>query len=158
PSRLRAAVAIGVAILAASLAQPVLLTATPAPRALPETVMVEAVHVSLPSLPPPKPPEPPAWATAVSPDGALTVLARDREGVLRGADGTAIALGPGKPIAVAFAPDGKRLATVGPGPLVRTWDERGCFLAKACARAAARAAVYTPDGSYLLVLDAAGDI
>jgi hypothetical protein len=158
PSRLRAAAAVGVAILSASLAQPVLLPATPVPRLSPEPIVVETWTVSSPSLPPPKSAEPPAWATAASSRGALTVLARDHEVVLRRPDGTDKALGPGKPIAVAFAPDGKQLATVGPGPLVRTWDERGCLQAKTCVSAAARAATYTPDGTYLLILDAGGDI
>src|SRR5262249_52942758 len=66
--------------------------------------------------------------------------------------------GPGKPLALAFAPDGKQLATAGPGNLVRTWDDRGSLLAKACVPAAARAVTYTPDGTRLLVLDAAGGI
>jgi WD40 repeat protein len=107
---------------------------------------------------PPKVAEPPAWATAAAPDGAVTALARDHEVVLRRADGTVTALGPGKPIALAFAPDSKRLATAGPGRLVRTWDDRGCLLAKACVPAPAWSITYTPDGTRLLVLDAAGGI
>ena len=71
---------------------------------------------------------PPAWPTAPSPDGEVTALARDNEVLLRQADGSVKPLGPGKPLALAFAPGGKRLATAGPGPLVRTWDYRGSLL------------------------------
>jgi WD40 repeat protein len=85
-------------------------------------------------------------------------VARDNEVVLRRPDGTSKVLGPGKPLALAFAPDGKRLATAGPGTLVRTWDYGGNTLAEARVPAAARAIAYTPDGTYLLVLDAAGGI
>jgi WD40 repeat protein len=94
----------------------------------------------------------------VAPGGGLTVLARDNEVVLRRPDGSEKALGPGRPLALAFAPDGKRLATAGPGSLLRTWDDRGCLLAKASVSAAGRALTYTPDGTRLLVLDAAGGI
>ena len=59
---------------------------------------------------------------------------------------------------MAFAPGGRRLATAGPGPLVRTWDDRGNLLAEVHAPAAARAIAYVPDGTRLLVLDAAGGI
>src|SRR5207302_924554 len=83
--------------------QPVLLPATPvADMPSPEPVVFEGPSASAPSRPPPKSTEPPAWATAVSPGGALTVLARDHEVVLRRPDRTVKALGPGKPIAVAF--------------------------------------------------------
>jgi len=101
--------------------------------------------------------EPPAWATATVP-GGLTVAARDREVVLQRPDGTSRVLGPGRPLAVAFAPDGKRLATAGPGPLLRIWNDQGERVATARTPAAARALVYTPDGARLLVLDAAGGI
>jgi WD40 repeat protein len=77
---------------------------------------------------------------------------------LRRPDGTVTALGPGKPLALAFAPDRQRLATAGPGPLVRTWDYEGHKLAEARVPAAARSVAYTPDGRRLLVLDAAGRI
>jgi WD40 repeat protein len=93
-----------------------------------------------------------------APGGAYTVLARDREVILRYPDGTDRALGPGRPCAVAFAPGAMRLATAGPGRLVRTWDNQGTLIAEACAPAAARAVAYTPDGSRLLVLDAAGGV
>jgi len=86
------------------------------------------------------------------------VLARNKEVVLRRPDGTETRLGPGRPLALAFAPGGKRLATAGPGSLVRTWDDRGSLLAQASGLAAARALTYTPDGTRLLVLDAAGVI
>jgi WD40 repeat protein len=88
----------------------------------------------------------------------LTAEARDREVVLRRPDGTVTALGPGKPLALAFAPHDQELATAGPGPLVRTWDYQGNPLAEARVAAAARALAYTPDGRWLLVLDAAGGI
>jgi len=78
--------------------------------------------------------------------------------VLRRADGTVTVLGPGKPLALAFAPDSRRLATAGPGTLVRTWDDRGCQVNETHVPAAARAVAYTPDGTLLLVLDAAGGV
>jgi WD40 repeat protein len=93
-----------------------------------------------------------------APGGAYTVLARDREVILRYPDGTDRVLGPGRPYAVAFAPDAARLATAGPGSLVRTWDDRGTLLAETHAAAAARAVAYTPDGGRLLALDAAGEV
>jgi WD40 repeat protein len=68
------------------------------------------------------------------------------------------ALRPGKPLALAFAPNNRRLATAGPGPLVRTWDYGGYVQAEARVPAAARGIAYTPDGQRLLVLDAAGGI
>jgi WD40 repeat protein len=94
----------------------------------------------------------------VAPGGGITVLARDKEVVLRYPDGTEKPLGPGRPLALAFAPDGKRLATVGPGNLVRTWDDRGGLLARSRVPAPGRALTYTPDGNRILVLDAAGGI
>jgi WD40 repeat protein len=106
----------------------------------------------------PKPREPRSWATAEAPGGGFVVLARDREVLLRRPDGTTRILGPGRPLALSFAPGGKRLATAGPGALVRTWDNRGEPVAETYGPAAARAVAYTPDGSALLVLDAAGGI
>jgi hypothetical protein len=100
--------------------------------------------------------EPPAWATATAPASGLAVLARDREVLLRRSDGSTRELGPGRPLAVAFAPGGRRVAAVGPGVLVRTWDDRGEPLATARAAHPARALTYTPDGTRLLVLDGAG--
>jgi WD40 repeat protein len=87
-----------------------------------------------------------------------TAVAQDNEVVLRRADGTVTVLGPGKPIALAFAPGENRLATVGPGTLVRVWDYQGRQLAEATVRAPARGIAYTPDSSQLLVLDAEGGI
>jgi WD40 repeat protein len=88
------------------------------------------------------------------------VVARDHEVVLRYPDGTTRVLGPGRPLALAFAPalppGGARLATAGPGPLVRTWDDRGDLIATARGTARAVALCYTPDGTRVLVLDAAG--
>jgi beta-lactamase regulating signal transducer with metallopeptidase domain len=100
--------------------------------------------------------EPRSWATAES--TSLTVLARDKELLLRRADGSTSVLGPGRPIAVSFAPRGRRIATAGPGTLVRTWDEVGILMAEAKVSNAARSVAYTPDGSRLLVLDSAGGI
>src|SRR5262249_20334027 len=102
--------------------------------------------------------EPRAWATAPAPGGVITAVARDNEIVLRRPDGTVKALGSGRPIALAFAPGGQRLATAGPGTLVRTWSDGGELLAQTSVPAAARAVAYTPNGSSLLVLDAAGGI
>jgi bla regulator protein BlaR1 len=102
--------------------------------------------------------EPRAWATASPPGGELTVLARDSEFVLRQSDGASYVLGPGRPIALSFAPRMQQLATAGPGALVRTWDYRGSMLAEAQVPASARAIAYLPDGTRLLVLDAAGGI
>jgi beta-lactamase regulating signal transducer with metallopeptidase domain len=167
PSRLRGGAAIRALCLAVLLVQPVLRAATSASGVGSPESKVRGQSVRLDSgrlnsgawhSSPPKCAEPPAWATATAPTGAVTALARDREVVLRGADGTVTALGPGKPVALAFAPDGKRVATAGPGPLVRTWDYRGYLLAKACAPAPAWSVTYTPDGTRLLVLDAAGGI
>ena len=89
----------------------------------------------------------------------MTVLARDQEcSSCAQPDGTCRVLGPGRPLALAFAPGGQRLASAGPGQLVRTWDQRGNLLAEAHTPAAARAISYVPDGTRLLVLDAAGGI
>jgi beta-lactamase regulating signal transducer with metallopeptidase domain len=151
------------AALAASLVQPVLQAAPPEATAPPPPASVPADASPQPSpmlstTPPPKSVEPPAWATAKGPAGAVEALARDHEVVLRRADGTETALGPGKPLALAFAPNNQRLATAGPGPWVRTWDYGGNVLAVARVPAAARSVAYTPDGGRLLVLDAAGGI
>jgi bla regulator protein blaR1 len=172
PARLRGAIrAAAVAVL---LTQPVLIAATLDPgirsqgsevssqesgvRGQTPGVRGQAGSPRSRSPLPPKSTEPPAWATAPAPGGAVTAVARDHEVVLRRPDGTVTALGPGKPVALAFAPDGKRLATAGPGTLVRSWDDRGCLLAEARAPAAAWAIAYAPDGTYFLVLDAAGGI
>jgi beta-lactamase regulating signal transducer with metallopeptidase domain len=165
PTRLGRAVLAGAVVVA--LSQPVLTAATQKSEIGNQKSEVTSPITfpdSYPSAPgswpllPPKPVEPPAWATVLAPGGTLTALARDREVVLRQADGTVKALGPGKPVALAFAPDGKRLVTAGPGALVRTWDDHGCLLADACVPAAAWAVAYAPDGTCLLVLDAAGGI
>jgi bla regulator protein blaR1 len=165
PSRLPGSVAVRAAAVAVLLVQPVLRAATPAipePSSGPVIIKHKHPRPSSPSSPlpksMPKPREPRAWATAVAPGGGLTVLARDKEVVLRRPDGTEKPLGPGRPIALAFAPDGKRLATAGPGCLVRTWTDGGCLLVKGSVPAAARALTYTPDGTKLLVLDAVGGI
>ena len=162
PRRLRGGPAVRLLAVAVLLTQPVLRAAVSVPPDAPpdpEPVAAEAPRAD--TTPPPavrKVAEPPAWATAVAPGGALTVLARDREVVLRRPDGTTRALGPGRPLAAAFAPGGRHLATVGPATLVRTWDDAGNPLAEAHASAAARAVAYTPDGNGLLVLDAAGGV
>jgi beta-lactamase regulating signal transducer with metallopeptidase domain len=168
PSRLRGRAVIRALTLAVLLIQPVLRAATsesgvrgPESEARSQTVFPEPYVMTSdtwPLPPPKKSAEPPAWATAVAPNGAITALARDKDVVLRRADGTVKALGPGKPLALAFAPDSKRLATAGPGPLVRTWDDRSRLLAKASVPAAAWSITYTPDSTRLLVLDAAGCI
>jgi beta-lactamase regulating signal transducer with metallopeptidase domain len=167
PSRLRGAVAVRAAVVAALLIQPVLRAATTkpvvrsqSPAVRDRTVFPDTCPRSPgPSpLPSPKSDEPPAWASASAPGGAVTAVARDHEVVLRRPDGTVTPLGPGKPIALAFAPGSQRLATAGPGPLVRSWNYRGIVLAEALTPAAALAVAYTPDGSRLLVLDAAGGI
>jgi len=106
----------------------------------------------------PKSVEPPSWAVASSPDGAITAIARNNEVVLRRPDGKVTVLGPGKPLALAFAPNTQQLATAGPGSLVRTWDYAGNRLAEAHVPAAARGVAYTPDGTRLLVLDDSGGI
>jgi beta-lactamase regulating signal transducer with metallopeptidase domain len=164
PRQLPGGAAIRVAAVALLLVQPVLKAAAPQLTTSPEPDPV-GIQSTQPVVSPsplprsvPKSREPRAWATVVAPGGGITVLARDKEVVLRYADGTEKPLGPGRPLALAFAPDGKRLATVGPGNLVRTWDDRGNLLARASVPAAGRALTYTPDGARLLVLDAAGGI
>ncbi len=167
PGRLRGAVAVRAAAATVLLIQPVLRAATPevpssAERGARSAELSAAPHSALRAprspLPPPKSAEPPAWATAPAPGGAVAAVARDNEVVLRRPDGTVTALGPGKPVALAFAPDIQRLATAGPGALVRTWDYWGNSLAEARVPTAARGIAYTPDGGRLLVLDAAGGI
>jgi bla regulator protein blaR1 len=159
----RRAAVVWVIVVAALLTRPMLRAAAPEsaePEA--EPVAVEFTKRA-PQSPPPrqapkKPTEPRPWAATASPGGGLTVVARDNEVILRFLDGTSRTLGPGRPLAVAFEPGGKRLATVGPGTLIRTWDDRGELLTSAHTTAAARALTYTPDGTRLLVLDAAGAI
>ncbi len=174
PSRFRGAGAVRAALAAALLIQPVLRAATPESEVESQEsgLRSQGAGVRSPSAcldprsltPDPWPPhpaksaEPRAWATAPAPGGGVTAVARDNEVVLRRPDGTEKALGPGRPLALAFAPDGKRLATAGPGPLVRTWDYNGNVLTQASVPAAARGIAYTPDGSWLLVLDAAAGI
>ncbi|OWK43041.1 Regulatory sensor-transducer, BlaR1/MecR1 family [Fimbriiglobus ruber] len=161
PSRIRGAAALVYVPLAAALVfQPVLQAASPQ--------VLEPFSVASIALPTNAPPtrcpaprkliEPSAWATARAPGGAVTAIARDHEVVLRGADGADHVLGPGKPVALAFAPTGNRAATAGPGAAVRLWDDGGRLLADRYAPADARAVAYTPDGTRLLVLDAAGGI
>jgi beta-lactamase regulating signal transducer with metallopeptidase domain len=167
PSRIRGAAAVRAAAVAALLTQPVLRAATPAPEVRGQELGVRSQSI-FPATrprnpycspaPAPKSIEPPAWATAPAPGGAITAVARDHDVVLRRLDGTVTPLGPGKPIALAFAPNEQRLATAGPGSLVRTWDYRGNTLAEALTPGVALAVTYTPDGAQLLVLDAAGGI
>jgi beta-lactamase regulating signal transducer with metallopeptidase domain len=162
PRPLRGGRGVRAAAVATLLVQPMLRAATPEEVAElpPAPVRAEAsLSPAAPSSRPrPKSTEPLAWATAPAPGGQVTALARDHEVVLRRADGTVTALGPGKPLALAFAPNQQRLATAGPGPLIRTWDYEGHKLAEARVPAAARSVAYTPDGRRLLVLDAAGGI
>jgi beta-lactamase regulating signal transducer with metallopeptidase domain len=167
PGRLRGAVVIRAAAAALLLIQPVLRATTTEAGARSQesadwsqTIVPNSFTLNTGQWPsrPRRSTEPPAWATATAPGGAVTALARDREVVLRRADGTVTILGPGKPLALAFAPHGHQLATAGPGSLVRTWDDRGSLLATACVPAPARAITYTPDGTRILVLDAAGGI
>ncbi|WP_162670494.1 M56 family metallopeptidase [Gemmata massiliana] len=162
PSRLRGGVGVWAVVAAALLARPVLLAARPeSPGAVPAPSVATAPG-GAPLTPPPahkkSPAEPRAWAMTAAPGGAVTVLARDSEVLLRFADGSSRVLGPGRPLAVAFAPGGQRLASAGPGPLVRVWDERGNLVATERTTTAARSVAYTPDGAALLVLDAAGEI
>jgi beta-lactamase regulating signal transducer with metallopeptidase domain len=170
PRPLRGRLAVRAIVVAALLTQPVLRAATPSPdvgdqaagAGNPESgIGNQGRRTDAPPTHDPrlvKAAEPRSWATAEAPGGGLTVLARDDEVVLRHPDGTTRVLGPGRPLALAFAPGGRRLTTAGPGPLVRTWDDRGHLQAETRARAAARAVAYTPDGSRLLVLDAAGGV
>jgi len=159
PSQLRGMVVLRGLAVVALLIQPVLRAAPPEVSPPLDPV---AAYNPVPGSPPcprvPKPVEPRAWATAAAPSGVLTVIARDHEVLLRRPDGTATTLGPGRPLALAFAPTGKQLATVGPGTQVRTWDDRGSLITEAHVLAAARSAVYTPDGTRLLVLDNTGGI
>jgi beta-lactamase regulating signal transducer with metallopeptidase domain len=159
-------------VLAALLARPALQAATPEPVDASREAEVSGSESAVgkdrasadsgpltpDSGPRPKVAEPRAWAAATAPGGELTVLARDREVILRRPDGTDRVLGPGRPLALAFAPGRERLATAGPGPLVRTWDYDGALLADATLPAAARAVAYTPDGARVLALDAAGGV
>jgi WD40 repeat protein len=138
----------------------VLRAATPDDTQPPPEPVVPYIPVpgSAPCPRPVKTVEPRAWASAEAPTGELTVIARDQEVLLRRPDGTTVALGPGRPLALAFAPGGRRLATVGPGALVRTWDDRGGLLAEAHVLTAGRSVAYTPDGTRVLVLDDAGTV
>jgi beta-lactamase regulating signal transducer with metallopeptidase domain len=145
------------------LLQPVLRAASPDPDpAAPSQNPAAAYHAARPGLPacpaPRASAEPPAWATAPAPGAPLTAIARDHEVVLRRADGKVYTLGPGKPVALAFAPGGGQVATAGPGMTVRTWDDHGRVKGETYVAAAARAIAYTPDGTRLLVLDAAGGV
>ena len=159
PGRLRGGNAIRLVLVAALFARPVFSAATPeAIEPTPDPTVAEVPRQNLPEnrAPIKVAAEPRAWATAAAPGGILTVLARDREVVLRRPDGTTRVLGPGRPLAVSFAPGGQRLATAGPGTRVRTWNDRGELLVESHAPDAARAIAYTPDGTQLLILDAAG--
>jgi beta-lactamase regulating signal transducer with metallopeptidase domain len=167
PRRRRGAAALRAVALAALLIQPLVCAATPEAAVSPPTPVIGEAPL-LPSSPPvaratgsnppPKAADPRAWASAPAPDGTITALARDREVVLRRPDGTERVLGPGRPLALAFAPDSQRLATAGPGTLVRMWDYEGNCLAEAHVPKAARALAYTPERSKLLVLDGKGGI
>lgn len=162
PSRLPGGIVVWVITLAALSAQPVLQAARPE-VAEPVTIAKGADAPRMAPSPQPapckeSPTEPRSWATTTAPGGAVTVFARDNEVLLRFADGSSRVLGPGRPLAVAFAPGGQRLAGAGPGSMVRTWDEQGNLVATAQAAAAARSVAYTPDGAAILVLDAAGGI
>src|SRR5262249_51985657 len=131
PSRLRGTAALCALAGVALLVQPVLQASTPKvvePPSAPMVVKAPRPRSVTAHPPPARITEPHAWATAVAPGGALTAAARDNEVILRRADGTVTVFGPGKPLALSFAPDGRRLATAGPGSRVRTWDDRGCLL------------------------------
>jgi bla regulator protein blaR1 len=160
PGRIRGEAAVWALVGVALLTQPVLRAATPHNSEPPRNDVVAEAPRSY--SPPPRLPlkarEPRAWATAAAPGGGFTVLARDHEVIVRQPDGTTRALGPGRPLALAFAPGGQRLATAGPGSLVRMWDDRGSLLAEVRVSTAARALAYTPDGNQLLVLSAGGGI
>jgi beta-lactamase regulating signal transducer with metallopeptidase domain len=161
PHRLRVARVLRTVIIVALLIRPVLRAATPDPVEPPVEPVVVEPPCPRPVSPLPTrkaPAEPRAWASATAPGRGLSVVARDREVLLRFPDGSSRVLGPGRPLALAFAPGGGRLATVGPGPLVRLWDDHGEL--RSSARVAARAVslTYTPDGTHLLVLDTAGGI
>lgn len=162
PSRLRGGRAVWVAVALVLLARPMLQAARPEPTES-TTVSPKATEPPRNTKAPPRAPhvrtptEPRAWAQA-TPDGSMTVLARDNEVVLRFADGSTRVLGPERPLAVAFAPGGQRLASAGPGTQVRTWNERGNLVATGHTAAAVRSIAYTPDGSALIALDAMGAI
>jgi beta-lactamase regulating signal transducer with metallopeptidase domain len=164
PRPLRGKIIVWALLIAALLTRPVLRAATQAPGVGSQESGVGSSSVfpdtrpPTPGLRPPKTTEPRAWATAEAPGGGLTVLARDHEVVLRHPDGTTRVLGPGRPLSLAFAPGNRRLATAGPGTLVRIWDEQGSLLTTEHTSAAARAIAFTHDGTQLLVLDAAGEI
>ncbi len=162
PRKMRGRAWFWLLVAVALLTQPVLQAET-RERAESTPVLVTAAKTPRPreqasTRPPLKVKEPRAWATASPPGGALTVLARDNEFLLRQADGTTNVIGPGRPHAMSFAAGIQRFATVGPGALVRTWDYRGNLLAQAHVRATARAIAYLPDSTRLLVLDAAGNV
>jgi beta-lactamase regulating signal transducer with metallopeptidase domain len=160
--RLPYAAAVYVAIAAVLLTRPILIAAAPVavPTEITRAPVVITKHPVTSVSPSPKPRvrEPRAWAAVTAPGGDYVVLARDHEMILRYPDGIDRVLGPGRPYAVAFAPGGTKLATTGPGPLVRIWDDQARLLAESRAHAVARAITYTPDGGRLLVLDAAGGI
>jgi YD repeat-containing protein len=151
--------AIAAAVL---LTQPVLITAAPVTLATsPASAAGAVTRTPRTAVAPnvwPAVKEPRAWATVTAPGGAYAVLAREHELILRHPNGTDRVLGPGRPYAVAFAPGATRLATGGPGPLVRSWDNQGTLIAETHGRATVRAVAYTPDGRSLLALDAAGGI
>lgn len=164
PRQLRGGKAARAVLLAVLVTQPVLRAATqeavepPADTHMAAAPPRPGATKTSRVAPAPRHAEPKAWATATAPSGAMTVVARDREMVLSRPDGSETKLGPGRPLALTFAPGGGRVATAGPGPLVRVWDERGTVLAEARAAAPARAVAYTPDGTRLLVLDAVGGV
>jgi beta-lactamase regulating signal transducer with metallopeptidase domain len=160
--RLPYAVPVYLAIAAVLLTRPVLTAAVPA--AVPPDIVAAPITVTkphstvVPASPKVRVKEPRAWATVTAPGGDFVILARDHEVVIRYPDGSDRILGPGRPYAVAFAPGGTKLATAGPGPLVRVWDDQATLLAEGRGHGIARAIAYTPDGSRILVLDAAGGI
>ncbi|HEY7329288.1 MAG TPA: M56 family metallopeptidase [Gemmataceae bacterium] len=167
PSELRGSHAVRTAAIIALLIQPALRAAPSSDPGSEAAVASHDMHLELNarnskskcvSPTPTRPAEPPVWATVSSPGGIVTVMARENEVVLRCPDGTVKALAPGKPLTLTFAPNDERLATAGPGSLVRTWDYWGNVLAEVNVPAAARGIAYTPDGGLLLVLDAAGGI
>jgi bla regulator protein BlaR1 len=160
--RLPYAAAVYAAIAAVLLVRPVLTAAAPVAVstkiAAAPIVIAKSPAKSVTPSSKPRVKEPRAWATVTAPGGDYVVLARDHEVIIRYPDGSDRVLGPGRPCAVAFAPGGTVLATAGPGPLVRTWNDQGALIAEARAHAVGRAIAYTPDGSRLLALDAAGGI
>jgi len=163
PGRIRGAVFFWLLALTVLLARPVLRASAPDPR--PEESTSDSTNANtkrpLKNIPvaraAPRTIEPRPWTTAASPAG-ITVEARDRELVLHHPDGTTKVLGPGRPLALSFSSTTNRIATVGPGPLVRIWNDHGEPLAETRLDAAARSIAYTPDGSRLLVLSAEGGI